>query len=151
MGIRLAPTDEYGNILVWCSNCGDYEPLRTNEWYQTVFVPFRLNRCSDGWCKTCRQPLEDWVTRQYREAVSTRPNCDFISWQKPLPQPCPRCGGTHFDYEMEIPPFTTRLPYERYYTSVVCQDCGTMYREAANPQKDQDCIDVLESAVGASG
>jgi len=21
------------------------------------------------------------------------PECDFTSWKRPLPQPCPRCGG----------------------------------------------------------
>jgi DNA topoisomerase-1 len=24
---------------------------------------------------------------------SNYPECDFTSWKKPLPQPCPNCGG----------------------------------------------------------
>ena len=65
MGIRIAPTDEYGRVLVWCPNCGDYEPLDDYMGFKQWCIPGR--RRSNGFCGTCQKRLQDWASKQYRE------------------------------------------------------------------------------------
>jgi DNA topoisomerase-1 len=47
---------------------------------------------------TCPQDGGDLVMRKTRKGrifygCANYPNCDFTSWKRPLPKPCPKCGG----------------------------------------------------------
>jgi DNA topoisomerase I len=46
-------------------------------------------------CPTCGADLVERRTRQRRifYGCSRYPDCDWTSWQRPLPEPCPNCGG----------------------------------------------------------
>ncbi|MHB1161950.1 MAG: type I DNA topoisomerase, partial [Chloroflexota bacterium] len=46
-------------------------------------------------CPECGADLVERQTRQRRTfyGCSRYPECKWTSWQKPLPQPCPQCGG----------------------------------------------------------
>jgi DNA topoisomerase-1 len=46
----------------------------------------------------CPQDGGELVERRTRKGRTfygcvNYPNCDFTSWKKPLPMPCPKCGG----------------------------------------------------------
>jgi DNA topoisomerase-1 len=47
------------------------------------------------------------------------PDCDFTSWKRPLPQPCPNCGG---------------LLVEQNQTTAQCIECENTYKVSEIPQ-----------------
>jgi DNA topoisomerase I len=46
-------------------------------------------------CPECESPLVERrsKTRKKFYGCSRYPECNFVSWSRPLPQPCPHCGG----------------------------------------------------------
>jgi hypothetical protein len=65
MGIRIAPKNKTGDVLVWCRNCGAYQPVT-----KVLDVVFQR---SSLWCSICEQRLQDWVSKLYkRNSVSER-------------------------------------------------------------------------------
>jgi DNA topoisomerase-1 len=46
-------------------------------------------------CPKCGGDIVERTTRKRRTfyGCSNYPECDFTSWSRPLPQPCPECGG----------------------------------------------------------
>ena len=46
-------------------------------------------------CPECGGDLAEKRSRKKRifYGCSNYPECNFVSWKKPLPQPCPTCGG----------------------------------------------------------
>ena len=48
-------------------------------------------------CPKCGKPLAKRFTKRRKAfyGCTAYPDCDFISWDKPLPGPCPQCKGTY--------------------------------------------------------
>ncbi|HRO23790.1 MAG TPA: type I DNA topoisomerase [Promineifilum sp.] len=46
-------------------------------------------------CPNCGGDLVEKRSKRGRVfyGCSNYPNCDWTSWKRPLPQPCPACGG----------------------------------------------------------
>jgi DNA topoisomerase-1 len=49
-------------------------------------------------CPTCKEG--DIIERRSKRGktfygCNRYPDCDFVSWGKPMPEPCPQCGGTY--------------------------------------------------------
>ncbi len=70
-------------------------------------------------CPSCGQPHGgELVVRRSRRGrtfygCSRYPDCDFTSWRRPLPQPCPNCGG---------------LMVAQSRKTAVCTRCGSQHR-----------------------
>lgn len=90
---RPCPECEDGQLIVrWGRfgkfiGCSNYPTCRhTEPWLEKIGV--KCPKCEDG---------EVVVRRTKRGRVfygcSNYPECDFRSWKRPLPQPCPKCGG----------------------------------------------------------
>ncbi len=56
---------------------------------------------------------------------SRYPECDFTSWKKPAPQPCPNCGG---------------LLVETSRNKVQCIACSNSYRTEELPPVDAPVV-----------
>ncbi len=67
--------------------CSNYPACRNAKSF-AVKLGVRCPRCADG-------ELVEKRTRRGRLFYSCAryPECDFATWQRPLPEPCPRCGG----------------------------------------------------------
>ncbi|MBI4497711.1 MAG: type I DNA topoisomerase, partial [Chloroflexi bacterium] len=75
-------TGRYGRFIA-CSGfpeCRNTKPILT-----TIGVP----------CPQCGQPLVERRTKRRRTffGCSSYPECTFTTWERPLPEPCPVCGG----------------------------------------------------------
>jgi DNA topoisomerase-1 len=72
----------YGKFI----SCSDFPNCRhTEAWLQKIGV-------------TCPQDGGDVVERKTRKGrvfygCANYPNCQFTSWKRPIPTPCPKCGG----------------------------------------------------------
>ena len=72
----------YGKFI----GCSDFPRCRyTEPWLEKIGV-------------TCPKDQGDLVARKTRKGrvfygCANYPVCDFTSWKRPLPQPCPNCGG----------------------------------------------------------
>ncbi|MCZ7543980.1 MAG: DNA topoisomerase [Anaerolineae bacterium] len=67
--------------------CSNYPECRhTEPWLEKIGV--KCPQCADG-------EIVERKTRRGRTfyGCSNYPECDFTSWKRPLPQPCPKCGG----------------------------------------------------------
>jgi DNA topoisomerase-1 len=72
----------YG-IYVGCSN--HPECTHTERWYEKIGV-------------TCPDDGGDLIEKKTRKGrvfygCANYPECEFASWKKPVPEPCPECGG----------------------------------------------------------
>ncbi len=79
MVIKYGP---YGKFLA----CPGFPECRNTKTYmEKIGVP----------CPKCRKDIVLKRTKKGRIyfGCEDNPNCDFMSWQKPLSEPCPRCGG----------------------------------------------------------
>ncbi len=75
----------YGRFGKFISCSGFPECRYTEPWLEKIGV-------------SCPKDHGDLVERKTRKGRTffgcvNYPNCDFTSWKKPLPQPCPKCGG----------------------------------------------------------
>lgn len=87
-----------------CPDCGDPLVLRSGRFGDfiscsnfpacrfTENIPIKL----DMVCPVCQEG--DVVEKRTKFArifygCSRYPDCEFASWQKPIPEPCPKCGG----------------------------------------------------------
>jgi DNA topoisomerase-1 len=75
----------YGRFGKFISCSGFPECRYTEPWLEKIGV-------------NCPQDGGDLVERRTRKGRTfygcvNYPNCDFTSWKKPLPTPCPKCGG----------------------------------------------------------
>ena len=75
----------YGRYGKFISCSGFPECRHTEAWLQKIGVE-------------CPKDHGDVVERKTRKGriffgCANYPNCDFTSWKRPLPQPCPKCGG----------------------------------------------------------
>lgn len=88
---RICPDDggelviRYGRFGKFIS-CANFPTCRyTEPWLEKIGV-------------SCPQDGGDLVERRTRKGRTfygcvNYPNCDFTSWKKPIPKPCPNCGG----------------------------------------------------------
>jgi DNA topoisomerase-1 len=72
----------YGKFLA----CSGYPECKYTKSYQ---VKLDVN------CPECGSELVEKISKKKRifYGCSNYPNCQFATYLKPLPQPCPRCGG----------------------------------------------------------
>jgi DNA topoisomerase-1 len=75
----------YGRYGKFVGCTGFPECRHTEPWFESIGVK-------------CPKDAGDLVERKTRKGrvfygCSHYPNCDFTSWKRPLPQPCPDCGG----------------------------------------------------------
>ncbi len=87
------PCPECGNALVLRHGrfgkfvgCSNFPECRyTEPWLEKIGVH----------CPQCGGDLVERRTRKGRifYGCANYPTCDFTSWKRPLPQPCPNCGG----------------------------------------------------------
>lgn len=88
-----------------CPNCGSDLVLRNGKYGKFVSCStFPKCRYTEPWlekigitCPTCR--TGDVIRKRTRKGrvfygCSRYPDCDFTSWNPPISQPCPNCGGT---------------------------------------------------------
>ncbi len=95
--------------------CSDYPNCQyTEPWLERTGVA----------CPTCgKQHGGEIIVRRSRKGrtfygCSRYPECDYTSWKRPLPQPCPNCGG---------------LLIEQSRTTAQCANCRNTYRLEALP------------------
>ncbi len=88
---RICPEDggelviRYGRYGKFIS-CSNFPKCRyTEPWLEKIGVA----------CPKDGGELVERKTRRGRTFYGciNYPNCDFTSWKRPLPQPCPKCGG----------------------------------------------------------
>jgi DNA topoisomerase-1 len=96
--------------------CSDYPNCQyTEPWMERTGVS----------CPTCgKQHGGEIIVRRSRKGrtfygCSRYPECDYTSWKRPLPQPCPNCGG---------------LLIEQSRTTAQCTNCRNTYRLEALPE-----------------
>ncbi|MFZ3150602.1 MAG: type I DNA topoisomerase [Anaerolineaceae bacterium] len=88
-----------------CPNCGSDLVLRNGKYGKFISCStFPKCRYTEPWlekigitCPTCK--TGDVIRKRTRKGrvfygCSRYPDCDFTSWNPPIPQPCPNCGGT---------------------------------------------------------
>ena len=91
------PTDET------CDLCGSSMTLRTGR-YGKFIACSRYPECKGTkkvltkigvTCPKCSSDIVEKKTKRRRVfyGCATYPKCDFTSWPRPLPAPCPQCGG----------------------------------------------------------
>jgi len=86
-----------------CPTCGKPLLLRMGRFGQFIGCSdFPTCRYTEPWLERlgvqCPQDGGELVIRRTRKGrvfygCANYPSCDFTSWKKPLPAPCPRCGG----------------------------------------------------------
>lgn len=86
-----------------CPNCGHDLVIRWGRYGKFISCSnFPACRHTEALLEkigvTCPKDDGDVVLRKTRKgriffACSNYPNCDFTSWKRPLPVPCPKCGG----------------------------------------------------------
>lgn len=87
-----------------CPRCGHELVIRFGRFGKFISCSnFPNCRYTEPWLEkigvTCPQDGGDVVQRKTRRGrvfygCSNYPECDFTSWKRPLPTPCPACGGT---------------------------------------------------------
>jgi DNA topoisomerase-1 len=86
-----------------CPECGRELVIRYGRFGKFISCSgFPECRYTEPWLEKigvrCPQDGGDLVERRTRKGRTfygcvNYPNCDFTSWKKPLPTPCPKCGG----------------------------------------------------------
>jgi len=86
-----------------CPECGHALVIRYGRFGKFISCSnFPKCRYTEPWLEkigvTCPRDGGDLVERKSRNgrtfyACANYPNCDFTSWKRPLPTPCPNCGG----------------------------------------------------------
>ncbi|MFP4343306.1 MAG: type I DNA topoisomerase [Anaerolineales bacterium] len=73
----------YGKFI----GCSNFPKCRyTEPWLEKIGV-----KCPD--CEVGEVVVKRTKRGRTFYGCSTWPNCEFTSWKRPLPQPCPKCGG----------------------------------------------------------
>jgi len=91
----------------------------------------------------CPQCGGDLVERKSRKSAkvfygcANYPTCNFAVWDRPLPVPCPECGGL--------------LTIGTGHAEAVCQKCGALVRGAQEGEPEVVGHRSTESANGAGG
>jgi DNA topoisomerase-1 len=86
-----------------CPECGHALVIRWGRYGKFISCSgFPDCRYTEAWLEkigvTCPKDGGDIVERKTRKkrlfyGCANYPNCDFTSWKRPLPAPCPSCGG----------------------------------------------------------
>ena len=82
----------YGKFI----GCSGYPECRhTEPWLEKIGV--KCPQCGEG-------EIVERKTRKRRifYGCSRYPECDFTSWKRPLPQPCPNCGGLLVEQNKQV-------------------------------------------------
>jgi DNA topoisomerase-1 len=97
---QKAELEKIGKI---CPDCGHDLVIRWGRYGKFVSCNnFPACRHTEAWLEkigvTCPKDGGEIVERKTRKqrifyACANYPNCDFTSWKKPLPNPCPNCKG----------------------------------------------------------
>ncbi len=97
---QKAELEKIGKI---CPDCGHDLVIRWGRYGKFVSCNnFPACRHTEAWLEkigvACPKDGGDLVERKTRKqrifyACANYPNCDFTSWKKPLPNPCPNCKG----------------------------------------------------------
>jgi DNA topoisomerase-1 len=102
--------------------CSDYPECRhTEPWLDRTGIA----------CPTCgKMDGGEIIRRQTRRGrpfygCSRYPECDFTSWKRPIPEPCPNCGG---------------LLVEVSRMKVQCLSCGNTYENDTAPETDAEAV-----------
>lgn len=102
--------------------CSDYPTCRhTEPWLDRMGIE----------CPVCGKDHHGEITRRQTRrgrtfyGCSRYPDCDFTSWKKPLPQPCPHCGG---------------LLVENNRATAQCTNCDKTVRIASLPHVDTEAV-----------
>ena len=102
--------------------CSDYPNCRhTEPWLDRLGID----------CPVCgKEHHGEIIRRQTRRGrtfygCSRYPDCEFTSWKKPLPQPCPHCGG---------------LLVENNRATAQCTNCAKTVRIATLPHIDIEAV-----------
>ncbi len=113
----------YGKFI----GCSTYPTCRhTEPWLEKIGIK----------CPTCAEG--DLVKRRTGKGrvfygCSRYPECDFTSWKRPLPKPCPKCGG---------------LLVEQRKNYAVCLACEETIRVDASEMAEQNAVDDVEEKAG---
>lgn len=86
-----------------CENCGRNMVIKMGRYGKFLACP-GFPECRntkplleeiDAKCPKCSHPLVVRRSKKGRRfyGCSTYPECDFVSWELPAPEPCPQCGG----------------------------------------------------------
>ncbi|HUV74860.1 MAG TPA: type I DNA topoisomerase, partial [Anaerolineae bacterium] len=108
-------TGRYGKFIA----CSNYPNCRNTK-------PYVVKVGVD--CPRCGGDLIERKTRKGRVfyGCANYPECDFASWEKPVAEPCPECGG---------------LMTEAGKNSIKCSECGTtrepLREEAASEEQTE--------------
>ena len=110
-------TGRYGKFIA----CSNYPECRNTK-------PYVVKVGVD--CPRCGGDLVERKTRRGRlfYGCANYPECDFASWDRPEPQPCPECGG---------------LMTQSGKDSVKCTECGAVREqvpEEATPAGEQRAV-----------
>src|SRR5579859_2771616 len=87
-----------------CPDCGRNLVIRTGRFGRFIscsgFPECRYRRSfvnkTGAFCPVCQGELVERKTKQKKRifyGCSTYPTCNFAIWEKPVPEPCPKCGG----------------------------------------------------------
>jgi DNA topoisomerase-1 len=96
----VVKTGRYGKFIA----CTNYPNCRNTKPY---VIKVGVN------CPRCGGDLVEKKTRKGRPfyGCANYPECDFASWERPVKEPCPRCGGLMTEFGKD---------------SVKCTECGAM-------------------------
>lgn len=80
-------------------------------------------------CPKCGKPLLEKVSRKGRKFYGCEgyPECDFVSWDKPITEKCPRCGGPMVEKRNS-----------RRGTAHLCVNEECRYRETVTADGEED-------------
>ena len=103
--LQHAPNADLGNEVIGrdCPECDNPLVVRWGRYGKFIGCStFPTCRYTEPWlekigvaCPECGNDLVERKTRKGRTfyGCSTYPTCEWTSWQRPLPQMCPVCGG----------------------------------------------------------
>ena len=131
---KLMPEVKTEPVLIGrsCPKCGSDLIIRYGRHGKFIGCSaFPKCRHAEPWLEKigviCPQDGGDLVERKTRKGrtfygCSNYPECDFTSWQKPLPLPCPSCRGLLISSNKE---------------QAACQNCGEQFIKSQLPNSDQ--------------
>src|SRR5439155_17483849 len=100
----------------------------------------REERPTDLVCEKCGQPMViKWGRRGEFRACSRYPACQFVAWDRPLPEACPRCGTG----------FVTEKLTKRYGTVRRCVKEGCGWQEQIDTGDGGDYAPLPERRAAA--
>lgn len=98
---KVKPADELADEI--CEKCGSPMVIKHGRFgkflsctsYPRCKNAKPIQKGIDASCPWCGAKLVERRTKKKRifYGCSNYPNCDFAVWEKPLPIPCPKCGG----------------------------------------------------------